>query len=85
MVSTAGARPALAVDGDVSRHFLQILAATIETDADDIESLVVIRVVVLADVGHLGKARPAPGGPEIDQHDLAAVLLKNFTKTVLVK
>ena len=48
----------------------------IERDADDIEALVLVLLVERHDVGHLGLAGAAPGGPEIheDAFPLAGIV-----------
>src|SRR4051812_18515342 len=43
-----------------------------ESDADDFEATLVEVGVHRFDARHLGHARAAPGGPKIDEHDLAA-------------
>src|SRR5690606_26209372 len=51
------------------------LAIAVEADSDDFEALVVIELVVPANVRQLAQTGATPGGPEVDQHDLATKVL----------
>src|SRR5439155_16664519 len=46
----------------------------VEADADHLEAVAVVLIVDRPHIRQLGNARPAPAGPEIHEHDLAAVL-----------
>ena len=54
----------------------------IETHADNLEALVVPPLVLGLEVGNLRHARTTPGGPEVDEHDLARerLLIKGLTR-----
>src|SRR5688500_18810137 len=62
----------VALLGDVDH----LIAIVVEADADDDQSLVAVLGVGLDHVARLGHARSAPGGPEVDQNQLAAERLE---------
>ena len=52
----------------------QLLFLFVQADADDLETLLVIGLVGLDHVGQFADARPAPGRPKVEQHDLPFVI-----------
>ena len=52
---------------------LTLGGVVIQINADDLEALVPVRLVLLGDVWEFLQAGATPGGPEINQHDLALV------------
>ena len=51
----------------------QLISTRIEANTNHFESLVVVKLVVLFHVGKFGDTGPAPGCPEIDEHDFSTV------------
>src|SRR5208337_1028458 len=50
------------------------LGIIVHRDSNDLEAIGAVLVLHLHEVRNLGTAGPAPGGPEIEQHDLALVV-----------
>ena len=59
------------LDFMLHKIFIQSLTILIQADPNDLKSFVVIVLVYRQQVGRFGSARPAPGGPEINQDNLA--------------